>query len=95
MTASEAWTWELRERAKNAFEGFETDTQQRIVSKLDDIVSDEWRDPSEYVEPLTGAPHGKIRVGDVRLGAHADHETETLVIYTIEHRSGAYKPGDD
>jgi mRNA-degrading endonuclease RelE of RelBE toxin-antitoxin system len=48
-----------------------------------------------YVEPLTGAPHRKIRVGNFRLGAHADHETETLVIYTIEHPSGAYKPDDD
>ncbi|AQL41732.1 toxin [Halorientalis sp. IM1011] len=95
MTTSDDWTWEFRERAKDAFEGLETDTQRRIVSKLDEIVSDEWRTPDEYVEPLTGAPHGKIRVGDHRLGARTDRETETLLIFSIEHRSGAYEPGDD
>jgi len=32
---------------------------------------------------------------EFRLGADADRERETVVIYDIEHRSGAYKPGDD
>lgn len=32
--------------------------------------------------------------GRLRLGADADVERPTLVIYDIEHRSGAYKPGD-
>jgi mRNA interferase RelE/StbE len=31
----------------------------------------------------------------VRLGADADRAEKVLVIYDIEHRSGAYKPGDD
>jgi len=39
-------------------------------------------------------PHWKVRVGDLRLGADADAATQTLVIYDIEHQSGAYKPGD-
>jgi mRNA-degrading endonuclease RelE of RelBE toxin-antitoxin system len=58
-------------------------------------VTDEWRDPPEYVEPLSGVPHGKIRIGDFRLGADADRDREVVVIYDIEHRSGAYRPGDD
>ena len=95
MTTSDDWTWEFRERARDAFEDLGTDTQRRIVSKLDEIVSDEWRAPNEYVEPLTGTPHGKIRVGDYRLGARADRETEVSLIFSIEHRSGAYEPGDD
>jgi len=33
--------------------------------------------------------------GRLRLGADADAERRPLVIYDIEHRSGAYKPGDD
>ena len=69
--------------------------QTRIVTKLDEIVDDEWRAPYEYIEPLSGIPHGKIRAGDFRLGADADRETKTVIIYDIEHRSGAYKPGDD
>jgi len=92
---SEEWSWEFRPPAADTFAELDGDTQERIVSKLDDIVADEWRNPSDYVEPLAGQPHGKIRVGSYRLGALADQETETLLIYDIEHRSGAYKPGDD
>jgi mRNA-degrading endonuclease RelE of RelBE toxin-antitoxin system len=92
---SEEWTWEFRPPAADAFAALDGGTQERIVSKLDDIVTDEWRAPPDYVEPLAGQPHGKIRVGSYRLGALADRDTGTLVVYDIEHRSGAYTPGDD
>ena len=95
MTRSDDWTWEFRPPAEWAFEGLDTTIQRRIVSKLDEIVTDEWRDPPEYIEPLSGVPHGKIRIGDFRLGASADRDRRTVVIYDIEHRSGAYRPGDD
>ena len=58
-------------------------------------MTDEWRDPPEYIEPLSGVPHGKIRIGDFRLGASAERDRKVVVIYDIEHRSGAYRPGDD
>jgi len=95
MTRSDDWTWEFRPPAERAFEGLDTTIQRRIVSKLDEIVTDKWRDPPEYIEPLSGVPHGKIRIGDFRLGASADRDRRTVVIYDIEHRSGAYRPGDD
>ena len=40
-------------------------------------------------------PHSKLRIGQFRLGADCDYEEQTLDVYTIERRSGAYKPGDD
>jgi mRNA interferase RelE/StbE len=95
MTTSNDWEWEFRPPAARAFDDLEAPIQNRIVAKLDEIVTDEWRDPHEYIEPLSGMPHGKVRVGDFRLGATADRETKTVIIYDIEHRSGAYKPGDD
>jgi mRNA-degrading endonuclease RelE of RelBE toxin-antitoxin system len=95
MTRSDDWEWEFRPPAASTFEDLDGHVQNRIVDKLDAIVTDEWRAPHEHVEPLSGLPHGKIRVGDFRLGADADRETKTLMIYDIEHRSGAYKPGDD
>jgi len=95
MPRSDDWDWEFRPAAARTFETLDSAVQTRIVTKLDDIVDDEWREPYEYVEPLSGLPHGKIRVGDFRRGTKADREAETLVIYDIEHRSGAYKPGDD
>ncbi len=94
-TTSSRWDREFRPTADRPFGDLDSAIQRRIVSKLDDIVSDEWREPYEYIEPLSGMPHGKIRVGDFRLGVDADREAETIVVYDIEHRSGAYEPGDD
>jgi mRNA interferase RelE/StbE len=92
---NDEWTWEFRQSAKDAITNLDSDSQRRITQKLDDIVTDEWREPPEYIEPLTGARHGKIRVGDFRLGAEANYRTETIVVFSIDHRSGAYEPGDD
>ena len=33
----------------------DTETQQRVLDKLDDVVSDEFRDPPDFAKPLTGA----------------------------------------
>lgn len=66
-----------------------------ITDKLDEIVNDQWREPDDYLAPLTGAPHSKLRIGQFRLGADCDHDETILDIYTIERRGSAYKPGDD
>ena len=81
---SEEWDWEFRPTAAQTFEELDTPVQTRIVTKLDDIVTDEWREPYEYIEPLSGLPHGKIRVGDFRLGADADRETTTDVVGQVD-----------
>lgn len=69
--------------------------QDRITGKLDETVNSEWRDPDDHLEPLTGAPHPKLRVGQFRLGADCNHERQAPDVYTIERREGAYEPGDD
>ena len=58
-------------------------------------MTDQWRSPDEYLEPLTGAPHAKLRIGQFRLGATCDHEEKLVDIYTIERRGGAYTADDD
>ena len=77
----DGWNWKFTE-------------QERIVSKLDEIITDQWRDPDDYLEPLTVAPHSKLRVGAFRLGCNAV-QADQIWVYTIEKRQGAYKPGDD
>ena len=47
------WTWELSERAAAGMEALDTETQQRVLDKLDDVVTDEFRDPPEFAKPLT------------------------------------------
>lgn len=81
--------------AKRTYDDLDTHGRNRITDKLDEIVNDQWRTPDDYLEPLTGVPHSKLRIGQFRLGADCDRETKTLDVYTIEHRGSAYKPGDD
>lgn len=95
MTANDDWDWRFTDSAEREFETLQPHERERIVSKLDDIVTDRWRDPSDYLEPLTGAPHSKLRIGAFRLGCEADLSDQLLWVYTIEKRPGAYEPGDD
>ena len=61
------WDWELTDTARRDFDSLDEYARDRITSKLDEIVTDEWREPPEYLEPLEGAPHDKLRIGPFRL----------------------------
>ena len=93
--SSGEWTWQFRAPAKRSYDDLDSHSQPRITDKLDEIVTDQWRTPDEYLDPLAGVPHSKLRIGQFRLGADCNHREKILDIYSIEHRSGAYKPGDD
>lgn len=88
------WTWKFAPRAADQFEGLEGHAQDRIVTKLDEVVGAEWRDPGEYLEPLTGGPFEKLRVGQYRLACVLDRDGTVLEVHRIEHRSGAYTADD-
>jgi len=92
---SEAWDWALTDRARRQFDGLDEYGRERIASKLDEIIGDPWREPPEYLEPLQGAPHEKLRVGPFRLGCRADQSDRTLYVLTIKKRGGDAYRGDD
>lgn len=50
------WDWQLTDTARRDFDGLDEYARDRIASKLDEIATDEWRDPPEHLEPLQGAP---------------------------------------
>jgi mRNA-degrading endonuclease RelE of RelBE toxin-antitoxin system len=90
------WEWELTDTAERDFAGLDDYAQDRIDSKLDEIVNDEWREPPEYLEPLEGAPHEKLRIGPFRLGCRADRTEKILYVLRIRKRGGdAYRSDDD
>lgn len=90
------WEWELTDTARRDFDGLDDYAQERIANKLDEIVTDQWREPSEYLEPLEGAPHDKLRVGPFRLGCRSDLSGEILYVLRIRKRGGdAYRSDDD
>ena len=93
--SDDEWAWQFRKPAKRTYDDLDAHAQDRITDKLDEIVNDQWRTPDDYLEPLTGAPHSKLRIGQFRLGAECDRSAKLLDVYTIERRGGAYKADDD
>lgn len=94
MTSDDTWTWTFTIRADEQFEELEPHVQDRILDKLDEIVSSAWRDPDDFLEPLTGGPFSKLRIGQYRLACVANHATNVLEVHRIEHRGGAYTADD-
>jgi len=94
MSKSEDWTWKFAPSALDQFEDLDPHVQDRIVSKLDEIVESEWREPDDFLEPLTGGPFSKLRVGQYRLACVLDREQSILEVHRIQHRGGAYTADD-
>ena len=94
MPSEADWTWTFAPRAANQFEDLDPHVQDRITTKLDEVVTSQWREPSEFLEPLTGGPFSKLRVGQYRLACIVDAGAAVLEVHRIEHRSGAYTADD-
>jgi len=92
--SEDGWTWELASRAQDDLASLDADDQDRILDKLDEIVSSPWRDPPEYGEPLANSPYRKIRVGEFRLSVTFREGDQRLIVARIKHRSGAYTADD-
>lgn len=88
------WTWSFTPRAAGQFESLDAHVQDCIVSKLDEIVSSEWRDPDDFLEPVAGGPFSKLRIGQYRLACVLDRDDHVLEVHRIEHRSGTYTAVD-
>ncbi|ACV47691.1 MULTISPECIES: type II toxin-antitoxin system RelE family toxin [Halomicrobium] len=94
-TSNDGWDWEFSPRAENQFSQLGSDSQQRIIDKLEEVVTSEWRDPDDFLEPLTNSPFQKLRVGGYRLGCRLMRDSKMLRVESIRKREGAYKGDDD
>jgi mRNA-degrading endonuclease RelE of RelBE toxin-antitoxin system len=90
----EPWDWVFSPRADDQLEQLDGETRQRIVSKLDEVVSSEWRAPEEFLESVTNSPFQKLRVGHYRLGCRLLHDERRLRVESIRKREGAYSADD-
>jgi mRNA interferase RelE/StbE len=53
MTASDGeWDWRFTDPAESEYGKLQSHEQERIISKLDETVNDQWRDPGE--DPRAG-----------------------------------------
>ncbi|WP_316043109.1 type II toxin-antitoxin system RelE family toxin [Haloplanus rubicundus] len=74
---------------------FNSQEQERILGKLDEIVDSPWRDPPDYSEPLRNSPHRKVRVGEFRLAVTLRQNEQRMVVARIKRRGSAYTVDDD
>jgi mRNA interferase RelE/StbE len=89
--SNDDWTWKLSERAAAGLEALDGETQQRVLDKLDDVVSDEFREPPDFAKPLTGAkPWQSLRVGDYRAIVQFNREARMMKVGAVGHRSSIY-----
>lgn len=80
------WDWVLTETAKADLDRRDDYARERIVGTLDEIVSGEWRNPTEDLDALADAPHDKLLVGPFRLGCRVDTENHLLYVLRIRMR---------
>ncbi len=80
------WDWVLTETAKTDLDRRDDYARERIVTALDEMVSGEWRNPTEDLESLAEAPHDKLLVGPFRLGCRVDHDDQRLYVLRIRMR---------
>ncbi|MFC6965254.1 type II toxin-antitoxin system RelE/ParE family toxin [Halocatena marina] len=85
MNDAEDWDYRLTPRARDDLRALDADIAERIVHKLDDVVSSEFRAPPDWLEPLQGTEYQKPVIGDYR--------TLLLVRY-IEHMLEVHHVGD-
>ena len=93
-TSDGDWDWELSPRAETQLTQLQPETQQQIIDKLDEVVTSEWREPADFLDPLTNSPFQKLRVGAYRLGCRLRRDSQVLRVESVRKREGAYK-GDD
>ncbi len=89
------WDWELTDTARRDFDSLDDHARDRIATKLDEIATDEWRDPPDHLEALHGTPHDKLRIGQFRLGCRLDHTERIVYVLRIRKRGGDAYRGDD
>jgi len=81
------WSIEWSGEAQRDILGIEKKIAERIVRKLDSIVSD----PMRYFERQVGSDEYKLRVGDWRVLALFYYDKKIIWIEKVDHRKNIYK----
>lgn len=93
--SDEGWRWELSTKAQDDLAALFPGDQDRILQKLDEIVTSPWREPPDYGEPLQNSPYKKIRIGEFRLSVTFRQSDQRLIVARIKRRGDAYTADDD
>jgi mRNA interferase RelE/StbE len=77
---------EITPQAEEHLEQLEVQDRERVLKKL--AEAREWTD--HRLDPLSGWPYHKLRIGDYRAIITWDREEDLLVVEAIGHRRNVY-----
>ena len=60
---SNDWDWEFTPRADDEFADLDPPAQRQLLTKLDEVIADEFRTPPDYLKSLTNLPYSSLRAG--------------------------------
>ncbi len=83
------WSIRWTERAVRDLDGLDPPVARRVVAKLEQAA----RNPGRYFRRLAASDDSKLRIGDYRLLAILSHETRTIYVERVDHRSRVYERG--
>lgn len=90
MSNDREWDYRLTPRARDDLRALDADVADRIVRKLDEIVSSDFRAPPDWLEPLQGTRYQKLVVGDYRTLLLVRYDEGMLEVHHVGHRRNIY-----
>ena len=87
---TDRWTYRFTERARDELRTLDEETAVRVVEKLEDVVSSEFREPPDWAEQLERLPYHKLRVGEYRAVVLVMREDKFLEVHSVGHRRSVY-----
>jgi len=81
------WQIEWSDEAVRDITSLEKDVAERIIKKLDQVVTDPYR----YFERIVGSDEFKLRVGDYRVIVLLANNSKIIFIKKAGHRKNVYK----
>ena len=82
-----SWNIKWSHQAIKDMDKLEKKVAQRIFKKIEQAAIN----PLKHFTRLTGSDEYKLRIGDYRLLALMSHDTKTILVKRVAHRSRVYK----
>jgi mRNA interferase RelE/StbE len=87
---SEGWDYRFTPQARDDLRSLDDETAKRVVEKLEEVVSSEFRAPPEWLETLENLDYEKLRIGEYRALIIVVRDDRTLEVHQVGHRRNIY-----
>jgi mRNA-degrading endonuclease RelE of RelBE toxin-antitoxin system len=81
------WHIKWTHRALKDLDSLDHQVARRILRKLEGAAAE----PARFFSRLAGSDDHKLRIGDFRLLALLSHDTATILVERVDHRSRIYE----